>query len=57
MIGRFLYWLLFAGVIPVGLWCRARWLEPSFPLAPVHWPAAGAAVGVGGFALLAAGMI
>lgn len=57
MIGRLLYGLLFAGVIPVGLWLWARALEPSFPLAPVDWPAAGLAIGLGGFALLAAGMI
>lgn len=57
MIGRFLYGLLFAGVIPVGLWLWARALEPSFPLAPVRWSGAGAAVGVAGFALMAAGMI
>lgn len=57
MIGRVLYGLLFAVVVPVALWHWARALEPWFPLAPVHWPAAGLAVGLGGFALLAAGMI
>ncbi len=57
MIGRLLYGLLFAGIIPVGLWWWARALEPSFPLPPVHWPAAGTSVGIAGLVLLAAGMI
>ena len=57
MIGRVLYGLLFAGVSPAWLWWWARELEPSFPLAPVHWPVAGTAVGILGFALLAAGRI
>lgn len=57
MIGRLLYGLLFAAVIPAGLWLWARLLEPSFPVAPLHWPAAGATVGVAGFGLISAGMI
>jgi hypothetical protein len=56
-IGRQLYGLLFAGVIPFGLWCWARALEQSFPLAPVHWAVGGMAIGVAGFALMAAGII
>jgi protein-S-isoprenylcysteine O-methyltransferase Ste14 len=57
VIGRLLYALLFNAAIPLGLWGWARALEPSFPLPPVSWPVAGAAVAAAGFVLMLAGMI
>jgi protein-S-isoprenylcysteine O-methyltransferase Ste14 len=56
VIGRVAYGAFFTVVVAVGLWLWARALEPSFPVAPVHLPAAGAAVGGAGVALVIAGI-
>ena len=56
LVARLLYGALFALVIPASLAAWSVALAPVVPLAAVHWPLAGLAVGVAGLLLLAAGM-